>query len=406
LFAALRNRNFRLLWLGTLSAFLGFVTSNVVQSVVAFQLTSRNQSVGFVVFARGAAQLLLAPIGGAVADRFSKRTILISSQSLTAIVFWVLAFIMHAGKLQVSHLTISGFVIGMTFAFLGPTRSAYSLELSEPEWRGNASALNQVAVNLSRIAGPALASLLLGWDACGPTGAFLAMGGLYALAVLTQYRLPTPEPTPKPGRGLLADLRDGVAYVRGNAPLRALLLTFTLAVMLGFPYVTMLPGYVEHQLGHPSSKVSVLFSVSAAGGLLASVLAAWIASSRHLLLAYRISGFAFALSLVLPWFAHDMRLAAVMFFFVGFCSGSFTTLNGAVLLQYTDARYMGRVVSIAMLSFGAFGLIGLPASALADILGEGTVMALLGILVFVLLAAQSMFFAAPAPALGELPGRS
>jgi MFS family permease len=391
LFTALRNRNFRLLWLGTLASFVGFVTSNVVQSVVAFQLTSKNQSVGMVVFARGLAQLLLAPLGGAVADRFSKRVILISAQGLTAVVFWVLAWLSYTERLEVAHLTLSGFIIGLTFAFLGPTRSAYSIELSEPEWRSNAVALNQVAVNLSRVAGPAVASFLLGWQACGAAGAFFAMGVLYAVAVLTQYRLPVAVPgLADPTRGLLSDLLDGIHYVRGNAQLRGLLVTFSIAVMLGMPYVTMLPGYVEHQLGLPSSRVSVLFSVSAVGGLFASFGAAWVAGTRHVLSAYRISGFVFGLSLVLPWFAHDMRLAALMLFGIGLASGAFTTLNGAVLLRYTEQRYMGRVMSIAMLSFGAFGLVGLPASALADAVGEGSAMAALGVLVFVVLAAQNM----------------
>jgi MFS family permease len=394
LLTALRNHNFRLLWLGTLSAFVGFNTSNVVQSLVAFQLTSKNYSVGLVVFARGFAQLLLAPVGGAVADRFSKRTILLGSQTLTATVFFWLAWKMARGTLDVTDLTVSGFLIGLTFAFVGPTRSAYSLELSEPKWRSNAVALNQVAVSLARLAGPVLATVLMQSELFGATGAFFAMGALYALAVLTQLPLPSPAAVDvPPGRGLLADLLDGFSYLRGNAPLRSLLLMFTLAVIVGFPYITMLPGYVENQLGLPSSRVSVLFTTSAIGGLLSSLFAAWIANSPHLLSVYRWSGLAFGISLILPFFARDLVTAAVVLGLVGFASGTFTTLNGAVLLRYTDPRYMGRVVSIGMLAFGAFGLVGLPASALADHAGEAIAMAVLGAIVFILLAAQGMSLA-------------
>ena len=69
MFSALRNPQFRLLWLGSLSAFVGFFASNVVQAVVAFDLTHRNDSVGMVTFGRGLAQVMFAPIGGALADR-------------------------------------------------------------------------------------------------------------------------------------------------------------------------------------------------------------------------------------------------------------------------------------------------------------------------------------------------
>jgi len=74
----------------------------------------------------------------------------------------------------------------------------------------------------------------------------------------------------------------------------------------------------------------------------------------------------------------------------------FTTLNGAVLMRYTDPRYMGRVMSLAMLAFGAFGLIGVPVGALADAFGEGATLAVLGALVCAVLAVLRVPESAPA----------
>jgi MFS family permease len=387
MFAALRNRNFRLLWLGSLSAFVAFFTSNVVQSVVAFELTAENRAVGMVVFGRGIGQLLLAPIGGALADRIDKRAILIGTQGLTAVVFAVLSWLSATGRMQVVHLTLSGFVIGLTFAVLGPARSAYIVDVVEENSRGNAVALNQVALNFSRVVGPALAGLLLGAHAGGAAAAFAIMGGLYAAAVVTQCFLPRPQTAARSsGGGLLADVAAGFRYVRHDARLRTLLLMFVLTIMLGFPYVTVLPGLCEHQLGLPSTAVSALFSISAAGGLLASLLAAQVADSRYALAAFRGAGFAFGISVALLYFANNMIVAAVMLFVVGVASGVFTTLNGAVLMRNADPRYMGRVMSLAMLAFGAFGLIGVPVGALADALGEGAALAVLGALVCLVLA--------------------
>ena len=391
MFEALRNRNFRLLWLGSLSAFVGFFASNVVQSVVAFQLTSANRSVGEVVFGRGLAQLLLAPVGGALADRISKRSILVSSQAFTALVFFWMAWLMSTGQLRVVHLTGGGFLIGLTFAVLGPTRSAYIVEIVEPQARGNAIAMNQVALNASRVAGPAIAGALLAWPAVGATGAFVLMGLAYLGAVGSQYLLPRTLPNPAAAqRGLFADVADGLGYVRDNARLRALLLMFGLSVMFGFPYVTVLPGLVQHQLGLPSKQVSVLYSVSAVGGLLASVLVARLADSVHAIRAYRAAGWSFGMSLMLLWLPHTMIGTAALLFLVGATSGAFTTLNGAVLLRHTDPRYMGRVMSLAMLAFGAFGLIGIPVGLLADATGEGPTCAIMGVLVCCVIAVQSI----------------
>jgi MFS family permease len=405
-FEALRNRNFRLLWLGSLSAFTGFFASNVVQSVVAFQLTSENLAVGNVVFGRGLAQLLLAPLGGALADRISKRSILVSSQAFTSLVFFWMAWLMHEGTLRVAHLTIGGFLIGLTFAVLGPTRSAYIVEIVEAPARGNAIAMNQVALNASRVAGPAIAGALLAWPAVGATGAFVLMGFGYLGAVGSQYLLP--RTTPDPGaarRGLFADVADGLAYVRENPRLRALLLMFGLSVTFGFPYVTVMPGLVQHQLGLPSKQVTVLYAVAAVGGLLASLLVARLADSAHAVRVYRAAGWSFGLSLMLLWLPHTLIGTALLLFVVGATSGAFTTLNGAVLLRHTEPRYMGRVMSLAMLAFGAFGLIGIPVGLLADAVGEGPTVAIMGTLVCTVIAVQSLALARtePLPAVTAAP---
>jgi MFS family permease len=273
------------------------------------------------------------------------------------------------------------------------------VEIVEADARGGAIAMNQVALNASRVAGPAIAGMLLAIPALGASGAFIMMGLAYLGAVATQYFLPRTSANPDARkRGLLADMVDGLRYVRGSARLRALLLMFGLSVMFGFPYVTVLPGLVENQLHLPSKHVSVLFSVSAVGGLLASVLIARVADSPNALRAYRLAGLSFGLSLITLLFARDLTVAGVLLFVVGATSGAFTTLNGAVLLRATDPRYMGRVMSLAMLAFGAFGLIGIPVGLLADAAGEGATCAVMGVLVLVVVATQSLALArAPEP---------
>jgi MFS family permease len=397
MFGALRNRNFRLLWIGSVSAFMAFFTSNVVQAVVAFELTAENRAVGMVVFGRGLGQLLLAPLGGALADRLDKRLLLASSQGVAAAVFFVLSWLMATGRMQVVHLTAGGLLIGLTFAVLGPARSAYIVDLVEPERRGNAVALNQVALNFARVVGPALAGPLLAWATFGPTAAFAVMGLLYAFALVTQLPLPSSRPAAREvDRGLLADVRDGLVYVRHSPRLRSLLLLFVLTIMLGFPYVTVLPGLVEHQLGQPSQRVSSLFAISAVGGLAASLLVARLADTKHAITVYRASGAAFGVSVGLLGLARSFEQAIGLMVLIGLTSGVFTTLNGAVLMRNTDPRYMGRVMSLAMLAFGAFGLIGVPVGALADAIGEGSALAVLGALVCAVVVLQRVRDPGPA----------
>src|SRR5438093_10332354 len=78
-FDAFQFPTYRVLWTGTILAFIAFNTSMTAQNVIAFDLTGRNGAVGFVVFGQGIAMLLLNPFGGAIADRFSKRVLVLSS---------------------------------------------------------------------------------------------------------------------------------------------------------------------------------------------------------------------------------------------------------------------------------------------------------------------------------------
>jgi MFS family permease len=289
---------------------------------------------------------------------------------------------MASGAMTIGYLVVGGFLIGLTFAFLGPTRAAYSVELVEAPRRGNAMALNQVALNASRVVGPALGGLLLSIDLFGATGAFLAMGLLYALAVLWQTKLPSTAPLARAQpSGLFADVWDGLAYVRGRPRLRTLVGMFMLIVMLGMPHVTVLPGLCENQLGLPTTTVSLLFSVSAAGGLLASLVMAPLADTPNAMRLYIGSGLAFGVSLCALWKVEQLWSAAAVMFALGLSTGGVTTMNGPIVMRQTDSRYMGRVMSLTMLSFGASGLVGLPVGALADVIGEGATLALCGVAV-------------------------
>jgi hypothetical protein len=108
-----------------------------------------------------------------------------------------------------------------------------------------------------------------------------------------------PRSAPRAGAGdthVLADLRDGLRYVRSNRRLRLLVGFFVGVVMSGLCYGTVMPGLVENQLGRPAEAVSALFLTSALGGLCATLLAARVADSRHALPVFVGTPFVLALA--------------------------------------------------------------------------------------------------------------
>ena len=382
-FGALAIAPFRTLWIGTFTSFLAFFMSTVVNSVVAFQLTGSNRAVGTVIFGQGIAMFLIGPFGGALADRWPKRRVVAVGQSVAGASFATLAVLYAAGWLAIAHLAIGAFALGTCFAFIGPARQALVGELVPPEQRGNATALALVANNASRIGGPAVAGVLLAWDAAGPGSAYCAMAALYGLAAATLHWLPPSLGRADRGSHVLADVVDGLRYVRQRRVLKLLLLQFVGVFMVGFPYVALMPGLVENQLGRGAEGISLLAGSAAAGGLLTSLLVARIADSPRARAVNTGLGFLFAVSLLALALAPSFALAAVASFGIGAASGGYQTLATAVMLVTTEPIYIGRVMSLTMMAFAGFGVMGLPIGWLADAIGERGTLAAMGIAVTV-----------------------
>jgi MFS family permease len=377
-FSALENRYFRIMWVGSLFSFVAFFMSTVVQAVLAFQLTGSNSAVGFVVFGQGIAQLIFGPLGGALADRISKKKLILFCQALPFLGFAGLGILVATDNINVPFLVAGSFLNGVSFSFMGPARQAYVIELIEAHRRGNAVAINQIALNASRVVGPAIAGALLAIAFIGVSGSYFTMAAFYAVAIGSMFFIPGSPPPDSAGRSVLGDIAEGFNYVASNPRLRTLVLFFVLVMMAGFPYVTVLPGFVENQLDRDATVVSIMLSVTAVGALIASMAVASFADSPKALFIYSGMSVLFGVSLILSAISPGVFLAIATMLLVGIGSGGFQTLNGAVVIRESNPRYFGRVMSLTMLAFAGFGLMGLPIGYLADAVGERVTLGIMG----------------------------
>jgi MFS family permease len=380
-FAALGVRDFRVMWLGTWASYIPFFMATIVQSVVAFELAGTNRAVGSVVFAQGVAMFALGPIGGAGADRWPKRRVVALALATAAAIFGALALLLAFDALRLVSLAAGSLLLGVSISFLGPARQALAADLVPPALRGNAVALNQLPLTGSQVLGPAVAGAILA-SPLGATGAYATMCVLYAIGALSLAWLPHSV-----ARGdahethVLADLFDGLRYVFSHARLRLLVVFFVSVIMMGFPYVTALPGLVEHEFGRSSEAISRFFFTSALGGLAASLVAARLADTRFALQAFLSMPLVFAAGLLGIAFAPSYELAIGATFLAGIGTGGFQSLNATVIVRATEPAYFGRVFSLTMLAFAGFGLMGLPVGLLADAIGERATLAVLSVVV-------------------------
>ena len=367
--------------------------SSVVQGVVAFDLTGTNRAVGTVVFFQGVAQLFTNPIGGAYADRINKKKIMFACQTVIGSVFLITGILIATDVIRIAFLAVGSFAVGMSFSFLGPSRQAFVANIMDDESRGNAVALNQVALNASRMVGPLVGSALIGWALLGAPGTYFVMAALYAAALVSIVFLPDSPPAPGANEGsIVSDIREGVRYVAHNPRLRVLLLLFVAVMMIGFPYITVLPGFVENELDESTSSIGLLLFAMAAGGLFASVSVAGLADSSRAPFVYLVGGVTFGAGLVGTGFMPSLPLAMVTMFVAGVGTGAFQTLSGALILRGTAPGYFGRVQSLTMLAFAGFGLMALPVGFAADAMGERTTLITMGGVVCIAVLGAALLF--------------
>jgi MFS family permease len=377
-FAALGVRNFRVLWSGTWASYVPFFMSFSANNVVAFQLAGVNRAFGAVSFAQGIAMLFLAPLGGAGADRWPKRRLLAASQACGALIFAAFALLLALGSLTIPAMAAGTFVLGVAVSFLGPARQALAADLVAPELRGNAVALNQIPLTGSQLLGPALAGLLLN-SRFGAIGAYALMSALYAVAALSLFWLPKSVVRANAREThVLADLGEGLRYVKSHRRLRLLVAFFVCVMMSGFSYTAMLSGLVEHAFSLTArAGVPPLTFTSAAGGLLISFVTARVAGGTRALSMFLAMPFVFAAGVLCLGFSPTYGAAVAAMFLVGVGFGGFQTLNSAVIVQNTEPAYFGRVFSLTMLAFAGVSLMGLPVASLADAIGERSTLAVL-----------------------------
>ena len=201
-FASLGNPAFRLLWFSMLASFVGNQMHQVTRGWLALQITGQASSIGWVMASWGLPMLVFSLYGGAVADRYNRRRVLMLAQAGQGVMGLAIALLLLFDMLAMWHLIAAGVWQGTMFSFNGPARQALIPEIVGDELLGNAIALNNAAMNLTRIIGPALAGVMLAF--LSATFVYFFMAGSYVVVLLLLARLPDVQ-RPRPGG-------SGVAY--------------------------------------------------------------------------------------------------------------------------------------------------------------------------------------------------
>ena len=301
--------------------------------------------------------LLFSLWGGAIADRYPKRTILMITQAIAGGLALILGVLALTGTVQIWHVYALAFALGMVTVVDNPTRQTFAVEMVGRADMPNAIALNSAVFNLGRIAGPAAAGLVI--SAVGTPAAFLVNAASYA-AVIVGLKLMRPaelNPARRTPRAK-GQLRETLAYVRARPSLWSLMvLVFFVATFgMNFQVTNALMSRLVYHTG--AGAFGLGSTVFAAGALAGALLAARRKhpGARLLLTTAFTFGALEVLSALMPSFW--MFLAVL--FPIGLVLLTFTTAANSATQLGTTAEMRGRVMGLYLLVFLGGAPLGSP----------------------------------------------
>jgi MFS family permease len=351
-FRALRYRNYRLFFWGQLVSLSGTWMQQTAMSWFVYQITNSKFLLGLVAAVGSAPMVLSSVWGGALADLYSKRSILVATQSAQMVCAFVLATGVWLGFASPLFIIIVAALNGIAMGFDMPARQAFTVEMTSREDLLNAISLNSSIVNGARVVGPSIAGLVIG--AVGVAMCFF-LNGLSFIAViagLLMMRLPRFERTIEiASAGEHA--WEGIVYSIKHQRVRTILFLFLAIGIFGWSYTVLMPAFARDILGRGANGYGVLMSASGTGAFIGALV---VATYGHLFVPRRLAlggVWLFAASLFALALTRNFYPALVFLFSAGFGMLLFFSTSNTLLQTIVPDEMRGRVMGVWSLVFGA-----------------------------------------------------
>lgn len=348
MFRSLRVRNYRLFATGAVISNTGTWMSRIAQDWLVLSLTGSSTAVGITTALQFLPMLLFGLYGGVIADRYPRRKLLLFTQAALGLCGLALAALTLSGHVQVWHVYLIAFLLGLVTVVDNPTRQVFVNEMVGPRDLRNAVSLNSANFQSARLIGPAVAGVLI--TAVGSGWAFLINGLSFGAPLVGLLLMRTGElhPVKRAPRGK-GQLREGLAYVGSRPDLLWPIVLVGFIGTFGFNFPIWLSAFADDVFHAGPGTYGLLNTLIAAGSVTGALLAARRVTTRRRLLvgAALLFGVLEMAAAVTPFF----WLFAALMVPVGIFSLTFNvTANSSVQLA-TDPEMRGRVMSLFMMVF-------------------------------------------------------
>ncbi|MGA2504887.1 MAG: MFS transporter [Anaerolineales bacterium] len=386
-FAALRHRNYQLWFYGQMVSLMGTWMQSTAQGYLIYQLTNSPVYLGLVGFAAGIPTWLFTLFGGVVADRISRRNLMVITQSAMLVLAFILAALAFTNAVQPWHILVLAFLLGVANAFDAPARASFVLELVPREDMTNAIALNSTMFNIATVVGPSIAGLT--YAAFGPAWCF-TLNGLSFIAVIVALLLMHIKMDSQQARrpSAITEIVEGLQYVFTNRLVLSLTATVGLVAMFGFGLMNLLPAWATDVLHGNEVTNGLLVSARGLGALISALMLASLTKHKVRGRLWMAGYIVVPVSLFLFAWIRWLPLSLTFLVVVGSAMMMLTNNSNALIQSGVPDNLRGRVMGVYTLVFNGFIPIGaLLAGGVAQKLGSPvTVMLSAGVLLIFVIA--------------------
>lgn len=357
MFSSLRVRNYRLFFLGQVVSNIGTWMQRIAQDWLVLSLTGSSAAVGITTALQFLPMLLFGLYGGVLADRLRKRPTLFVTQSAMALTAIALAVLTLTGRVEVWHIYVAAFALGLATVVDNPARQAFVSELVGRGQLQNAVSLNSANFQSARLVGPAVAGLLI--TGVGTGWAFLLNGlsfvaPLAGLMMMRARELHAVERAPR-GKG---QLREGLRYVSGRPELLWPIVLVGFIGTFAFNFPVYLSAFADDVFEGGAGVYSLFNTLIAVGSVSGALLAARRGTARLRLLI--LAAMAFGALEIVASASPRLWMFALIMVPLGLFSMTVNVTTNTSLQMATDPVMRGRVMALYMMVFLGGAPVGAP----------------------------------------------
>ena len=369
-FAALQHRNYNLWFRGQLVSLMGTWMQQTAQGYLIYELTRSPVYLGYVGFAAGVPAWLFTLYGGVIADRISKRKLLLATQTTMMILAFALAALVFSGLVQPWHIVVLAFLLGIANAFDAPARLAIVSEMVSRDDLTNAIALNATMFNTASAIGPAVAGVT--YALVGPAWCFTLNGLSFIAVIVALLMIQLPPRAAAPRRASAwADLKEGLRHIIRTPAIRTLIALVGVTSLFGVSSATLFPAWAVDVLGGDATTTGLLQSARGIGALIGALLIASLGRFNFKGKLLTLGSLTFPLLLIVFALIRWLPLSLLILVPSGMAIILIMNLANALVQTLAPDALRGRVMSVYSLTF--FGLLpmgALWAGAVAEMAGE------------------------------------